>query len=491
MTLSALAEPLYRTKLLLAVRKQKPVSLGSTSIFDLDEARADRETVASYRFIPNIGYPEDPWLRYAARLYPKPGISTNVFPVALLDLNAWGAPQAANFILDSSWAMDESMPKTVTELKRWVLRRNLTGQVQPMDCKIWNMLSPSWRLLPDGIQTALRGQMWANRRMETVFSAWLDSRVSIAPLHYTPLKNPTAQSVSPSSSASAASEDRIGEALSVASSSAQPAASSGAGKNAASLSTSTSSNPISFAAKPAPQARAISGSVISNLNTSRNSAAGSAATAGAAGAPAAVPERRVKAVAVRRAARGHFLDPCPDFYNQLILDSQALDRELTALAFFLEPSLKRELDDYSRLLQRFIKISKDEIECKPLAPQDLSLLSNIDIILDKIDIPVPACIPVEPQAEFSAPASNTAAGAAEKEAPAGFTMANGRPGLLYMILMNKATREWTLARGAVYTYYEQYGTGLSEEALLNKIDRGAIQPPYWTERFDFIQAEKK
>lgn len=493
-TLTALAEPLYRTKLLLAVRKQKPVSLGSTSIFDLDEARADRETVACFRFIPSIGYPEDPWLRYAARLYPKPGITTNVFPVALLDLNAWGAPQAANFILDSSWAMDESMPKTITELKRWVLRRSLTGQVQPMDCKIWNLLSPSWRLLPDGIQTALRGSMWANRRLETVFCAWLDSRISIAPLHYAGARNPTVQSVSSaagSSTAAASSEEQLGVAISVASSgsSASNSSNSNAGKNA---SASASSNQISFAAKPAVPNRSISGSVIGNstsppISHTASTAPGATGISGNGAAAGTVPERRAKPVAVRRAARGHFLDPCPDFYNQLILDIQSLDRDITALGFSFDPALKRELDDYSRMLQRFVKISKDEIECKPLAPQDLSLLGNIDMILDKIDLPVPAVVAVEPQADFSAQASN----GSSAEPPAGYTMALGRPGLLYIILMNKLTKEWTLARGAVYTYYEQYGTGLNEETLLNKIDRGTIQPPYWTERFDFVQAEKK
>ena len=498
-TLDALAEPLYRTKLLLAVRKQKPLSLGSTSIFDLEEDKTTKEVVAAFKFIPNIGSPEEPWMHYAASLYPKPQLTTNVFPVALLDLNAWGAPQSGNSLLDASWAMDESMPRTVSELKRWVLRRAGAGQVQPVDCRIWNLLSPSWRLLPDGVQTALRGQNWSVRRLETVFAAWLDSLVVIAPQHYSSAR-PAAEGLETKSEglqAKGALDEAIQNAL--ANLPVRTAASGGVPRDAAGSVTGNASGGTS-ALPPGAGRAAVSGGTAAGAAAVKLSAVqlpgkpgqiaqGSAGLAkpglnAGSGLPG---EKKMKQSVARRAARGHFPDPCPDFYNRLLLDTQRLDRDFTALGFGLDLNFKRGLDDYARLFQRLSKIGRDEIEGKPLSIDDLSLLSNIDIILDKIDLPLPAVVHIEPQADF-----NVAQPANDRDAAgAGFTMALGRPGLLYVILLNKNTKEWTLARGAVYSYYEQYGSALSEETLLNKIDRGAIQPPYWAEHFDFVQADKK
>ena len=474
-SLQALSEPLYRTKLLLAVRKQKPLSLGSTSIFDLEESQKGKEQVAAFRFIPTIGSPEDPWMNYAAGLYPKQGLTTTIFPVALMDLNAWGAPQASNFILDSAWAMEEVAAKTVTELKRWVLRRAVAGQVQPVDCRLWNLLSSSWRLLPDGIQTALRVEMWGNRRLETAFSGWLDSKVSIAPLHYAGSKSTQDLESSSSDADSSSTEENLDEAMAnvpavVPSKVALPATS----KNAAGTTTpSGASNQSTLGQK-----------VLHGRNTTPNPAVSppTTATTGASATTTGPAKPAVKPHLQRRAARGHFLDPVPDFYNKLILDAQRIEKEMLGLGFVLEPNLKRGLDDYTRLFQRFAKIAKDELEGRPLAQADLNLLGNIDVILEKIDVPLPAVLPVTPQAKFDG---------TDNDNETGFTMALGRPGLLYIILMNKVTKEWTLARGAVYTYYEVHGTSMNEEALLNRIDKGTISPPYWTERFDFVQADKK
>ncbi len=508
-TLTALSEPLYRTKLLLAVRKQKPLSLGSTSIFDLEDQQLAKESGAAFRLIPEIGYPEDPWIRYAAKLYPKPGVSTNIFPVALLDLNAWGAGQAGNFLLDSSWAMDESMPRTVSELKRWVLRRALGGQVQPVECTVWNILSPSWILIPDGIQTALRCEMWANRRLETAFCGWLDSRLAIAPPHIAASMPAAPANTKPSAKTNAeessSEENKIGEALSSVPEPApqKPAASSHkavaasmvtrpqnansthnqntkvlSGKaQAASALQTTKAGPLPHAAATPPGSRA------STAGATNGTAPASASNSTNPTNPTNPAQRKVKPYVARRAARSHFLDPYPEFYNRLLLDTQQIEKEHLAQGFPLEPNLKRGLDDFARLFQRFVKIAKNEVEGINLVQEDLNLLANIDMILEKIDLPLANVFHVNALPE--------AGSTTQADPSAGFTMALGRPGLLYIILMNKNTKEWTLARGAVYTYYEQYGTEMNEESLISRIDRGAITTPYWTERFDFLQAEKK
>ncbi|MBX9570725.1 MAG: DUF3160 domain-containing protein [Candidatus Obscuribacterales bacterium] len=482
MTLSALSEPLYRTKLLLAVRKQKPLSLGTTSIFDMDDQSSTQQTIAVFRLFPVVGSPEEPWMRWAARMYPRPSLNTNLFPIALLDLNSWGVPQASNFLLDSSWAMDENVPLAVTELKKWVLRRLLGGHVQAVENRFWSLLSPSWRLLPDGIQTVVRGEMWANRKMETAFCAWLDSIVSIAP---PPVPSAPVRTVN---SVSGSIKHHVSEGNQKGTSDSRPKVQFVKPQvplkplSHSNLDNSTDSILNSFSSNSPVQS-----------SVANHKAAG--AVAAGVGTAAASATMKARTPTARRASRGHFLDPYYDLYQKLEQDAQRTDKELTALGFPLEQNLKRGLEDYVRLFQRFAKIAKDELEAKPLAPADLSLLGNIDMILEKIDLPLPAVVPIQPQATFAAAKTKTApATTSEKESAAaehpGFTMAIGRPGLLYIILQNKATRDWTLARGAVYTYYEQYGN-VTEEALLNRIDKGQIAAPYWTERFDFVQADTK
>lgn len=473
MTLSALSEPLYRTKLMLAVRKQKPLSLGTTSIFDMEDQTASQQTVAVFRLFPVVGSPEESWMRWAARLYPKPSLNTNLFPVALLDLSSWGVPQASNFLLDSSWAMDENVPSAVNELKKWVLRRLLGGHVQAVENRFWSMLSPSWRLLPDGIQTVVRGEMWANRKMETAFCAWLDSLVAIAPppVPSVPVRTTVSGTVRGVSAAPEHAKSAGGE----------------------------SKPKVQFVKPPVPVKATTHLSSTDSLLSSFSSNTGTQSSGvkvasthapATAAASTAAPPVKAKTPTARRASRGHFLDPYLDLYQKLEQDAQRTDKELTTLGFPLEPNMKRGLDDYVRLFQRFSKIAKDELEAKPIAPADISLLGNIDMILEKIDVPLPVVLPIQAQANFPATKSTGEKDSNVVAEHPGFTMAIGRPGLLYIILQNKATKDWTLARGAVYTYYEQYGN-VSEEMLLNRIDKGQIAPPYWTERFDFLQADTR
>ncbi|HEY9784335.1 MAG TPA: DUF3160 domain-containing protein, partial [Candidatus Obscuribacterales bacterium] len=50
--LVGLSQPFYRAKLLLSVRRQKTVGLGTTSIFDLNEGAADKDAVKVFRLMP-------------------------------------------------------------------------------------------------------------------------------------------------------------------------------------------------------------------------------------------------------------------------------------------------------------------------------------------------------------------------------------------------------------------------------------------------------
>lgn len=412
-TLQSLSEPLYRTKLLLAVRRQKPVSLGAASIFDIESGANAKESAASFRLIPTIGAPEEPWLRAMAKAYPASTDTGQICPVGLMDLHAWGCSQASNVLLDSGWALDPNTPKHILNLRKWVVKRLPGGQIQPVENRFWTLLSPQFRLLPDGIQAVVRTDNWASRRMESALAAWLDGLLAIAP------ESSAKPALAPLIKVEAEPPQQTGK-------------------------TAT--------AKPSAQTAVPTGS-----------------------------KKPVKAAAARRAARGHSLDPCPDLFQKLQLDAARILRETQALGFSLE-SNKSKLEDFIRLFQRLESIAQQETRGEPIAPADLSLLSNFDLVLDRIDLPLPAVLsfPGQPATENSG--SGLAIG--------GVNMCLGYPGRLYIVLQNRASKEWTVARGAVYTYYELPGSPLSSEQLTHKIDLGQARPPFWTERFDMVQVGK-
>ncbi|MBY0357648.1 MAG: DUF3160 domain-containing protein [Candidatus Obscuribacterales bacterium] len=382
-TLAALSEPLTRTKLLLAVRRQKPVSLSAASVFDIGESSSARENSASFRFIPNIGSPEEPWLRTMALSYPSTSENGQICPLGLMNLNAWGATHAGNLLLDSGWALDSNLPKYILALRKAVTKRLLGGQALPVENRVWSLVSPQFRLLPDGIQNVVRTEAWASRRLETALSAWLDSLLTIAP-----------------------------------------------------------ENPISAGGKEIV----------------------------AASANVEVSPRKLKAM--RRAARGHFLDPCPEAFQKLQQDAGRIMSEAQALGLNIGPH-KKGLEDYLRLFQRLEQIATQEIRGEAIKPADMNLLSNIDIVLERIDLPLPAVL--------SFPGEQT-------QGSGGVNLCLGNPGRLYVVLQNRTTKEWTLARGGVYTYYELPGAAISLNQLLHKIELGQARPPFWTERFDIVQS---
>lgn len=476
-TLNALAEPLYRTKLLLAVRRQKPVSLSATSIFDIEDGSQGKDSRASFRLMPTVGSPEESWLRSIAKKYPAT-VADSPLPVALMVLNARGASKASNLLLDSSWALDAHTTESIVDLKTKVLKRLPGGQLQPVEHRVWNMVTPLFRLPPDGIQTVLRCEPWAARRMESALAAWLDSMSAIAPplvstTHGkgggaaggsgsgsgTAHHNGTTSSASKSTTAPGRAESAAAEKTPVASGTIQP--------GGAILHTKLEAPHFGTPSPP---------------ETSKKNAAKSEASRVAEEATTPHPQnteqpRRVKPTVARRIARGHYVDPCPELYQKLATDAISLEKEATALGFSVGPH-KARLDDFVRLFQRLERIANDELTLKPLGPADLNLLSNIDTILEKIDTPLPEVLPFD-------------CNHSDGSITGGFNLAIGRPGQLYVILQNKTTNEWTLARGAVYTYYELPGSPLTTEQLVARIDAGKAKPPFWSEKFDLIQTDLK
>ncbi|MBY0546705.1 MAG: DUF3160 domain-containing protein [Candidatus Obscuribacterales bacterium] len=510
-TLGALAEPLYRTKLMLAVRRQKPVSLSTASIFDIEDQGGGKESQAAFRLMPTVGNPEEPWLRSIANRYPE-SLNDSLIPVSLMMLNGRSSARAGNTLLDTSWALDPTAADLVADLKTRVMKRLPGGQLQPTDHKLWTLVTPLFRLPPDGVQTVLRSETWASRRMESAIAAWVDAQCSISPpltakaaptttgrAAYSPAGTMTPvekQHLQGADSGSSSTNSTVPLAAERASYS-QTLTSPANGSCAQSERTTTRNRPELHLDRSNGKLRP-TGSGKGGTGTATGSGAGSStSSASPTGNTAAKhspshtaevtihrsqdPVRRVRPTVARRIARGHYVDPCPEIFQKLASDALSLEKEATALGFTIGPH-KARLDDFVRLFQRLERIATDELMGKSLSPADLNLLSGIDSILEKVDLPLPAVLSFS----SSPTASNSAASSS-----GGFNLALGRPGHLYVILQNKATTEWTLARGAVYTFYELPGAPLTVEGLLSKIDTAKIKPPYWAEKFDLIQTDVK
>ena len=69
-TLSALAEPFYRTKLLLNIRNKQSKNIDSKSIFELDDSQIVDTNNINFHLFPLVGEPETSWLSDICPFYP-------------------------------------------------------------------------------------------------------------------------------------------------------------------------------------------------------------------------------------------------------------------------------------------------------------------------------------------------------------------------------------------------------------------------------------
>lgn len=417
LTIAALAEPLFRTKLMLAIRKQKPVSLTSASIFELDAGGSDGNAAAHFRLFPIIAQAEQPWLRSVARIYPNSREEAASWPIALLDEYIWGAPSAGNVLSDNMWCLAPAIAQVLPELATCVTRRQGGGQVTQVDSRTWKLLSAYFKPPAEGVPTVLRSEQWFVHRLLSAAGGWVDAQCAIAP-------------------------EKLPEAKP------DPAASDAA-KTAA---------PESATADGVP----------------------GVPTTAAAGAPPTV----------RRISKGvpyHYLEPSLDLYRALEADANKLMGDLVA-SKYLPEKYKSQLADWGRLFQRLERIAESELRQSPLPAMDKKLLANFDQILDRVDTPLPAVLPVEA-------AHKTAAGKAasqttdEQHLAVGMNFAVGRPGQLYVIYQNPHNMEWTLGRGAVYTYYELPAPLLTDTMWQHRIESGFAQPVAWSQKFQVVQRD--
>jgi hypothetical protein len=205
-TLNNLSEPFFRTKLMLSVRRQKPVEIGSASIFDLKSAnKSTSETNAVFHFLPVVEEPELEWMRQRAHAYPDEGSDSPDCPLALLDLHCHGAGMATNILAESIWHLDPTLAQALPELMHSIPHKNPSQLVQTesfcLEDSRWQVISHFFRAMPDTVQPVFRTSQWLTRRLESGFAAWVDSHLSICPPDTAPA--PATQNPQPGNTAAA------------------------------------------------------------------------------------------------------------------------------------------------------------------------------------------------------------------------------------------------------------------------------------------------
>ncbi len=439
-TLNGLSEPFYRTKLLLAVRRQKPVNLGSTSIFDMSGNSSAREASAVFRLFPITGDPEIEWMQSVARIYPSEQEGGTWFPVCLADLSAWGAPQAVNILAENPGTLDPGFNKTYGELFRSIVEKN-SGDSKAIPSRRWMLFANYFRGFPDATQAALRGDLWLTHRLESAYAAWLASVTLIAP--------------------PAVSTATVGGVTAPLKAEVPPGAAA----------TSTRA-PVAHQASALGQAPASASGQAQQSHAQSAPPAQSAqpAAASAPGTPAAVKPRQGP-------TDYHVLEPDAAMFASIQADANQLMKALTELGY-LQPYQKHRFADFVRLSARLQAIAEAQSTGRPMAPADKALLGNIDMVLDKVDVPLPTVLPF---------AGGTIDPQTRQHPGAGFNIALGRPGYLHVIVQNPRTGEWTLARGAVYSYYEFSGEPVSDIDWQRMLSNTQARPPAWTRQFNILQ----
>lgn len=421
-TMQALAEPFFRTKLMLALRNQKPMNLGSASIFELGPGDTSG-SMPVFRLFPMVGQPEVPWLRGVARFYPPDKSQSESWPLSLVDMYAMGSPEAGNVLADNISVLDPNIARLLPTLQHCVTRRLPSGQLVPLENRVWSIMSQYFRPMPEGSPAVTRTELWLSQRLISSYAGWLDSISSISPVDE-----------------------------------GSPAAQAAPAGNA-----STTAVP----AQPAqPGARPAEGAAPAQSDERTAEGLGPAPP----NADASMPRR------VSKVAPFHYLEPNLETYRCLAIDANKLQSELDVLKYF--PNKYRgKLADFTRLFQRLQKICTTELQGGVVSIVDRRLLGDIDLILDRVDVPLPAVL------SFDAGKSG------DDVMNRGFNMAVGHPGMLYIIYQNPHSLEWTLGRGAVYTYYEMPAPLLSEPMWEHKVEAGFAVPPSWSSRFELVQKE--
>lgn len=173
MSLQGLAEPFYRTKLLLSVRRQRPMQISSTSIFDIESSHPERATQAAFRLFPIIEVAELPWLKQRGHNFVQGG-EVPAPPLALLVMHAHGITQATNVLGEMIWKLDPTLVNVIPDLMQSV-KKQATRDV------VWQVFGSYFKMPVEAVQGVLKTNFWMTRKLESGFGAWLDNQIALEP----------------------------------------------------------------------------------------------------------------------------------------------------------------------------------------------------------------------------------------------------------------------------------------------------------------------
>ena len=175
------SQPYATTKLMLSIRKQRPVNLGSTSIFEIGNKQKKEDDLEVVRFFPLVQPMELNWLKHVAHEYQAETMEPTPTPLSLLTMHAHGSVCATNLLSMQLDTLDSRLLTATPRLERIVaISKGGRGQVET-DGR-WRVISRYFTPYSESVQVALRTNLWFSRQIESAMGAWIDSYTAYIPV---------------------------------------------------------------------------------------------------------------------------------------------------------------------------------------------------------------------------------------------------------------------------------------------------------------------
>jgi hypothetical protein len=180
--LQGLSEPFYRTKLLLSIRRNRPVEIGSSSILNMQKADTQEGEKSVFRLMPAADEPELPWFSEVAQDFTEERSESESTPFSLLELYARSSTLATNVLSEITWKLSSelftSLPKLNALTARKKAQPNAAADAGSQEGR-WAILSTYFKPMTESTQNVLKSNMWMKRRLLSAFAGWVDSHVAM------------------------------------------------------------------------------------------------------------------------------------------------------------------------------------------------------------------------------------------------------------------------------------------------------------------------
>lgn len=422
--LQGLAEPFYRTKLLLSIRRNRPVEIGSASILSMQKSETQTTDKAVFRLMPAADEPELPWLSEIAQKFTEQRGEAEATPFSLLELYARSSTQATNILSEISWKLDaelfNSLPKLIELTGRKKAMPNSPVDAGSQEGR-WAILSNYFKPMTESTQSVLKSDLWMKRRLLSAFSGWVDSHVAMLEAERPKAQVDAASKILVTTDGQTLPQQTAGQA------------------NGATTSELASGNSSSTVPGAAP--RAVASADANNMS---------------------------------KLTVANYLEPAPALYKSLHTKMQQTLDDLNSLEY-LPARYKNSSQNMIVLCKHLEEIARKELSNNFVPSQDSKFLGAIDMELDKF--------PCATQGSMHL--GNDTVTDKSGKIVSGANLCIGKPGLMFMLL--RIGRGETLSRGATYTFYEVPGGPLKPEHWERKLQFTTVQPPRWTADFEVQQ----